>query len=175
MSIINKGVGEVGRAVMVIALVSLILGSILGLAIFQNIDLSGTTNEEILTAVDNITATDFAILAISSNADCTLTNVTNSSNGGTLAAGNYTEGTCTIILADDSEYIGFDLNVSYTWEYESTATLAGINVSALSTIFGAFIVAITAFMVIGGTLLGILFILPYIRPLFKKDATGMTE
>ena len=48
-----------------------------------------------------------------------------------------------------------------------------INVSALQAIFAAFVVAVTAFVVIGGTLLGILWILPYIKPLFKKDAMGM--
>ena len=49
-----------------------------------------------------------------------------------------------------------------------------INVTALSAIFAAFVVAVTAFIVIGGTLLGILWILPYIKPLFKKDALGMS-
>ena len=48
-----------------------------------------------------------------------------------------------------------------------------INVTALQAIFAAFVVAVTAFVVIGGTLLGILWILPYIKPLFKKDAMGM--
>ncbi len=49
-----------------------------------------------------------------------------------------------------------------------------INVTALESIFAAFVVAVTAFVVIGGTLLGILWILPYIKPLFKKDAMGMS-
>jgi hypothetical protein len=49
-----------------------------------------------------------------------------------------------------------------------------INVSALEAIFASFVVAVTAFVVIGGTLLGILWILPYIKPLFKKDAMGMS-
>ena len=49
-----------------------------------------------------------------------------------------------------------------------------INVTALEGIFAAFVVAVTAFVVIGGTLLGILWILPYIKPLFKKDAMGMS-
>lgn len=175
MSMIEKGVSDVGKTVLTIVLVSLILGSILGLAIFENIDVSGSVTNETLTNVTNITTSTFAIIGTYSNADCTLGDVHNATGGEVLTSGNYTEGTCTIILANDSAYIGEDLNVSYSWEYESTSTLSGINVSALSAIFAAFIVAITAFMVIGGTLLGILWILPYIRPLFKKDSMGISE
>lgn len=54
------------------------------------------------------------------------------------------------------------------------STITIVNVTALESTFAAFVVAVTAFIVIGGTLLGILWILPYIKPLFKKDALGMS-
>lgn len=54
------------------------------------------------------------------------------------------------------------------------ASITIVNITALSAVFSAFVVAATAFITIGGTLLGILWILPYIKPLFKKDALGMS-
>ena len=174
---ISKGVGEVGHAVMVIVFFALVLGSILGIAIFQNIDASGTVNNETLSAIDNVTNATFSIITTYPTAVCTLTSLINTTGGETVAAGNYTfyDDGCNIILEDDSEYIGEDVNSTYTYTATTSNTLAGINVDALSAIFAAFVVAVTAFVVIGGTLLGILWILPYIRPLFKKDALGMSD
>ncbi len=54
------------------------------------------------------------------------------------------------------------------------STITIVNVTLLSEVFSAFVVAVTGFIVVGGTLLGILWILPYIKPLFKKDALGMS-
>jgi len=177
MSMISKGVEDVGQIILVTIMISLVLGSILGLTIFSNIDLTGTATNETSTNVTNITDSTFAIISTYSNAVCVLTTIVNSTGGESVAAGNYTftgDG-CTLILEDDSGYIGEDLNATYGWTSETTNTLAGINVSALSAIFAAFIVAVTAFITIGGTLLGILWILPYIRPLFRKDALGMSD
>ena len=171
---ISKGVGEVGNIIMVIVLYALVLGSILGISIFANIDVTGTGNNETLVNVTNITTSSFAIVGTYSTAVCVLDSVHNSTSGQVLTAGNYTASSCTIILDDASTYIGEDLNVTYGWTYESSNTLAGIDVDALSAIFAAFVVAVTAFIIIGGTLLGILWILPYIKPLFRKDALGMS-
>jgi len=45
-----------------------------------------------------------------------------------------------------------------------------INATALSAIFGAFVVAITALITVGGTIIGVLWLLPYIKPLFSKKS-----
>ena len=160
---------------MIIVFFSLILGSILSISIFSNIDASGTETNETLTALDNITNDTFSIVSTYPTAVCTLTSIVNATDATAITAGNYTNVNCKIILEDDSEYIGEDVNVTYTYTATTSSTLAGINVDALSAIFAAFVVAVTAFVVIGGTLLGILWILPYIKPLFKKDALGMSD
>ena len=172
---ISKGVGEVGQAIMVIVFFALVLGSILAIDIFTNIDASGTETNETLSALDNITNATFAIVTTYPTAVCTLTDIVNTTGGEDIAAGNYTNVNCFIILEDDSEYIGQDINVTYTYTATTSNTLAGINVDALSAIFAAFVVAVTAFVVIGGTLLGILWILPFIKPLFKKNTMGMSD
>lgn len=43
-----------------------------------------------------------------------------------------------------------------------------VNATALSATFAAFVVAITALITVGGTILGVLWLLPYIKPLISK-------
>lgn len=44
-----------------------------------------------------------------------------------------------------------------------------INVTALSATYGEAVVAITAFLVVSGTIIGILFLIRYVVALFDKD------
>ena len=45
----------------------------------------------------------------------------------------------------------------------------------LRTIYGSFVTAIISLIAVGGTIIGILFILPYIKPLIsKKGGLGMS-
>jgi len=45
-----------------------------------------------------------------------------------------------------------------------------VNATALSATFAAFVVGVTAMITIGGTIIGILWLLPYIKPLFSKNS-----
>lgn len=49
-------------------------------------------------------------------------------------------------------------------------SLTIVNATALQATFASFVVAVTALITVGGTLLGVLWILPYIKPLLKKDS-----
>ncbi len=49
-----------------------------------------------------------------------------------------------------------------------------INVTALSETYGAAVVAITAFLVVSGTIIGILFLVRYVIQLFDKKS-GITQ
>lgn len=48
------------------------------------------------------------------------------------------------------------------------SSLTIVNATALQATFAAFVVAATALITVGGTILGVLWILPYIKPLFDK-------
>ena len=172
---ISKGVGEVGSIIMITVFFALVLGSILSIDIFTNIDVDGTVTNETITNASAVTNSTMAIIATYPAATCTLTSLVNSTDAVAVPASNYTFYTdCNLILTATSGFIGEDVNATYAYTYESSNTLAGIDVDALSAIFAAFVVAVTAFIVIGGTLLGILWILPFIKPLFKRDALGMS-
>ena len=169
---ISKGVGEVGHVIMVIVFFALVLGSILAVDIFSNIDVDSSVVND---SAGYINETGYTFV-FSDQTDIAYTNVAiiNNSDNVTILAGNYTVSAVGVLTnATEQDYT--DILISYDYAYESSSTLAGIDVNALSAIFAAFVVAITAFVVIGGTLLGILWILPFIKPLFKKDALGMSD
>jgi len=47
-------------------------------------------------------------------------------------------------------------------------SLTIVNATALSAVFAAFVVAVTALITVGGTIIGVLWLLPYIKPLISK-------
>ena len=168
---ISKGVGEVGSIIMITVFFALVLGSILSIDIFTNIDVSDSVAND---SAGYINATGYTFV-FPTETDIAYTNVVilNATDNSTLLAGNYTVSAAGVLTNATAVTID-DVLISYDYAYESSSTLAGIDVNALSAIFAAFVVAVTAFIVIGGTLLGILWILPFIKPLFKRDALGMS-
>ena len=55
------------------------------------------------------------------------------------------------------------------------SSLTIVNTTTLQATFAAFVVAITAMITVGGTILGIVWLLPYIKPLFaKNNGLGMS-
>jgi large-conductance mechanosensitive channel len=56
------------------------------------------------------------------------------------------------------------------------SSLTIINTTSISTSYGAFVTAILAFLTIGGTIIGIVWLLKYVKGLFDKKSglNGMT-
>jgi len=54
-------------------------------------------------------------------------------------------------------------------------SLTIINTTALQSTFGSFVTAITALIVVGGTILGVMWIMPYVKKLLgKKSGLNMS-
>lgn len=163
---ITRAVILVLTVVLLVAIAALITGSVIGSEAFSGT--SGTESNE-LTSLDNITAQNFDILGSRSTAVCTVTGVGNLTGGETITSGNYTLPTsCSILAADDSEYIGEDWEVNYTW---TTPGAAGgvINLTVLTNGFGGFVSGIVGFLAVIGIIIGILWLVVYIKPLFSKS------
>ena len=162
--------------VMVVVILSvisaLIIGTFLGNSIFDDIPVTGTNTNETLTNVTNVTASSFAILSTYPTATCTLDSVHNATGGELLEAGNYTYSSCSIILTNSSVYLENDLNVTYDFSRPSGMSLAGVNVSKISTNFGLFITGLVGFLAIIGTILGVVWLVGYVKQLFDKK-TGL--
>lgn len=163
----------IAMAVVVIAVISsLIVSSILESSTFDGIDITGTITNESLGAVDNITNITLGIISTDSTATCTIGSVNNATSGGILTSGNYTfyGSDCKLILVSASDYIGETLNATYDYAYDSNRTNSGVNVNNLKTQFGLFITGLLSFLAIIGTILGIVWLVFYVKALFdKKD------
>ena len=175
----TKAVAVVAGLVLLCVFYALIISSILGTAIFSNIASSGSADNETILDVSNITARtvtnaglDEFVMAVSA--------ITNATDGVVIDAGNYTLTTNGTIIATDAGAVdifnGTDWNVTYTYTYDTATTLSGLNVNTVKSQFGAFITAILSFIGIGGTIIGIVWLLKYVKELFKKDGiSGMTS
>lgn len=154
--------------IILIAIASLIVGSILQSNVFTTE--SGTNSDETLTNVSNITAKDFAILSTLPNAVCTLSAVVNATGGETIAAANYTESTtCRLIATDEGaagDYNNTDWNITYSYTDNSGVI---INVTTLTDGFSAFVLGIVTFLGIIGIIIGIVWLISYLKPLFSRE------
>lgn len=152
--------------VLIIAIAALIVGSVLGTEAFGGT--SGATVEN-LTAVDNITAQSFSILSSAQFSTCTLLAVENATTGTAIASGNYTLPTsCSIIATDASGFIGFNWEVNYTFVDPGLAGSV-IDIAGLTTGFSGFASGIIAFLAVIGIIIGVMWLVSYIKPLFSKE------
>lgn len=163
--------------VILTVIAALVVSTVLNNSVFTDITTTGTNTNETLTAVDNVTNSTFAIISTQPSATCTLTSLVNATGAEAVAAGNYTFYTnCNLILADDSEYIGEDLNVTYSYSHASGTSLAGVNATRIQADFGSFVTNMIAFLAVIGTIIGIIWLLLYVRRLFdkKEGLNGIT-
>jgi len=108
--------------VIIFGLIGLV-GSILGLiqtdvdtdVVAENTESSSETQDE--ETITNVTATSLTTCAALNEGSITSLTAINSSGGETISSGNYTYSGCLVIATDDSEYIGEDWNLSYSFDY----------------------------------------------------------
>ena len=156
--------------IILVLMSALIVGSLVNSSSFADTVTTGTNTNETLSAVDNVTASTFAIITTYPNAICVLDSVVNASNAVNVTSGNYTftgDG-CTIILEDDSEYIGEDLNVTYDWT-NTQSNVGGLNTTWIGVQFGLFVTALLGFLAVIGVIIAIVWLISYIKPLFGKE------
>ncbi len=152
--------------VLLIGIAALIVGSVLGSEAF-----GGTSGieENNLTSVDNVTAQNFDIVGSRPTAVCALVGAFNATGGETITSGNYTQPTtCSIIATDGSQYNGTDWTVDYTWTTPGSAGSV-INLTELTVGFGGFMSGLITFLAVIGIIVGVLWLVLYIKPLFSKQ------
>ncbi len=153
----------------------LIVGSILDSSSFENIIASDSTSNETILDVSNITARTVDNAGLPSFS-MTLGLVTNASDGALILSGNYTSTSNGSIIATDagaiSTFNGTDWNVSYTYTYDSGINPTRLNVTNVGNQFGLFITGLLAFLAIIGTIIGVVWLVFYVKKLFHKE-TGL--
>ena len=169
---IGKAIGQVSIVILLAVILGLVLQNLLAADSFADITTTGNNINETLTTVTNITNSTFAIISTDSSSVCSLTSLVNATDATTVAAGNYTFTAtgCLLILNDSSGYIGEDLNVTYGYTYTAADPGSAIDTSSMGIVFSAFIIALTALFAVGGTIIGVLWLLQYIKPLISKNS-----
>ena len=77
---------------------------------------------------------------------------------------------CSTVCPFDAIYIGEDINATYTFAYTSTRNPTGVNISQIQEQFGLFVTGLLAFLAIIGTIIGVVWLVFYVKQLFdKKD------
>ena len=162
-------IGLVVGVVILLAFGGLIVGSVLDSSAFADVVTTGTNSNETLSTVNNTVTQDFAILSTFPNAGCVLGTVYNASEGTLIDAGNYTQPTtCQILSTAGSEFINGVWNVTYVFTNTQSQT-AGLNISELTAGFSGFVTGIVAFLAIIGLIIGVVWLISYLKGLFSKD------
>lgn len=166
-----KAIGLTVAIVILGVISALVIGSILGSSVFDDIPITGTNTNESLGVVDNITNVTFNIISTQPGATCSLDVIHNSTGGEViLVTGNYTfyPSVCNIIMIGASPYNGTTLNATYGFSYASGTSLAGVNVTNISEDFGEFIMGLLGFLGIMGIILGVIWLILYVAKLFSN-------
>jgi len=171
----NTNKKSILESIIVVMLVSifvvisaLIVSTVLSNSVFTDIAVTGTNTNETLSSVGNETPVSFAILSTYPTATCTLVSVNNATSGLVVPVSNYTYSACTMLVSNESAYYEEDLNVTYDYSRPSGTSLAGVNTTQLSNNFGLFVTGLISFLSVLGTIIGVLWLIFYVRQLFDK-------
>ncbi len=158
--------------VIISAVSALIIGTFLEDTVFENVVQTGSIVNESLGVVTNLTSVTFGIISTFPLTTCSLSSVSNASSGEGLTSGNYTftASGCTLILTNVSGYVGNPLNASYGYTSDTNVSILGFNVDDLKDDFGLFVTGLIAFLAIIGTIVGIVWLVFYIKQLFDKKS-----
>jgi len=153
-----------------VVIAALVIASITENSVFTDIPTTGTNTNETLTALNATVPQTLAIISTASDASCSVTSLTNATGGEVIPTSNYTvvDADCTVVLIALSTYIDEDVNATYTYSYASGTSLAGVNVTKVTSDFGSFVTNLIAFLAVIGTILGVVWLVIYVRKLFDK-------
>ena len=174
-TIFNSIIIAIG-VVIAVVISALIIGTFLDNSTFNDIPITGINSNETLSDVSNVTILDFDILSTNSDSTCVLSNVYNTTDRVSISSGNYTQPTsCQLIATDEGASGTFnetDWDVTYTFSYPSGSNIAGVDISDIGEKFGLFVTGLIAFLAIIGTIVGVVWLVFYVKMLFDKK-TGI--
>ena len=150
--------------VVFVVIAALIVSTITSNSVFTDIAGSGSVANE----TDGfINETGYA-LGQSSLSDFTLVSIVvlDADDNSTIGAGNYTVTYGVITNATAQDYVS--ILISYDYTYSTGTSLAGLNVSEIQEDFGSFVTNLIAFLAVIGTILGVVWLVLYVRKLFDK-------
>jgi len=154
--------------VMMVVISALIVSTITSSStIFSDKTLSGSVANE----SGYINATGYT-LGLSTLDDFAATNlvVLNATDNTTIGSGNYT--LTNSVLTNATATTWDSALISYDYTYTDGSTTSGLNVTKVRDDFGTFVTSLIAFLAVIGTIVGVVWLVLYVRKLFDKK-TGL--
>ena len=156
--------------VILVVVAGLVVSSITSNSIFTDITAGGTVTNETGAylnssgyTLDSASESGFTSPAITALFNATDDSVVELANVTVSGAG---------VITNASAVAYNDILVSYTYTYSTDRNLAGVNVTAIGNSFGEFVTNLVAFLAIIGTILGVVWLVFYVKELFNKK-TGI--
>ena len=152
--------------VILVVVAGLVVSSITSNSIFTDVTAGGTVTNETGAYLNSsgYTLDDASTSGFTSPVITALFNATDDS---VIAVGNASV-TGAGVMTNASAVVYNDVLVSYTYTYSTDRNLAGLNVSAVASSFGSFVTNLIAFLAIIGTILGVVWLIFYVKSLFDK-------
>lgn len=72
------------------------------------------------------------------------------------------------VVTNATVYTNDNVSISYTYTQASGTSLAGLNVTTVTNSFGTYVTNLIAFLAIMGTIIGVVWLVIYVRKLFDK-------
>ena len=152
--------------VVLVVISALIVASITDNSSFTDIPSSGSITNE-TGAYINSTGYTLVQSSLGGFASPVLTEIINVSDNATILLGNATVSNIGVVTnATVTEWE--NVLISYTYNYASGTSLAGVNVTEIRDDFGSFVTNLIAFLAVIGTILGVVWLILYVRRLFDK-------
>ena len=155
--------------VVFVVIAALIVSTITSNSVFTDIPSSGTVTNE-TNAWLNETDYTLATAGTGGFASPVITAIWGAEGGlynVSIATANATV-TSAGVVTNATVYTNGNVSISYTYNYASGTSLAGLNVSEIQEDFGSFVTNLIAFLAVIGTIIGVVWLVLYVRKLFDK-------
>jgi len=152
--------------VLMVVISALIVGTITSDSTFTDIPSSQTATNE-TGAYINATGYTLDNAGVSGFASPVITAIYNTTDNATIGLGNATVSAAGV-LTNATATTWTDVYISYTYDQASGTSLAGVNVTEIRDDFGSFVTNLIAFLAVIGTVLGVVWLVLYVRRLFSK-------
>jgi hypothetical protein len=164
---LGKSIGTVATVLLLAVIFGLILQQLLTAESIANTTQTGIVTNE-TGAWINETAYTVSLSTEPSFGSLTLTALYNATDDSVIGLGNATVSGSGFTNATVTNWD--DVIVSYTYTFSGANPNSAINLTHMGTTYSAFIVALVALFAVGGTIIAVLWLLPYIKPLVSKDS-----
>ena len=153
--------------VIFVVIAGLIVASITGSTVFNDLTSSYTVNNETGGFI-NSSGYTLGQAGVTGFVNPALTYLVNTTDNSTIGLANATVSGAGVVTNATVVNWNDEVLVSYTYTASTGRNVAGLNITAISNTFGEFVTNLVAFLAVIGTILGVVWLVLYVKKLFSK-------